>query len=85
MLREDKPSWVNTEVTSQHLLLNTQAYEEIGTLAQMNPPLQSPKDNAILWQALLDGVIDFIATDHAPHTLEKKGKAIPIVLQECQG
>ena len=77
LLRQDKPSWVTTEVTPQHLLLNTTAYEIIGTLAQMNPPLRSPENNEILWQALKDGVIDFIATDHAPHTLAEKGKVYP--------
>lgn len=77
LLRQDKPSWVTAEVTPQHLLLNVSAYEKIGTLAQMNPPLRSPRDNEILWQALLDGVIDFIATDHAPHTLEEKAKEYP--------
>ncbi|NEO13273.1 MULTISPECIES: dihydroorotase [unclassified Moorena] len=77
LLREDKPSWVTAEVTPQHLLLNTDAYAEIGTLAQMNPPLRSCHDNEVLWQALLDGVIDFIATDHAPHTLEEKAKGYP--------
>ncbi len=77
LLRQDKPSWVTAEVTPQHLLLNTDAYEKIGTLAQMNPPLRSPHDNAVLWQALLDGVIDFIATDHAPHTLEEKAQEYP--------
>ncbi|VEP14811.1 Dihydroorotase [Hyella patelloides LEGE 07179] len=77
LLRQDKPSWVTTEVTPQHLLLNTDAYAEIGSLAQMNPPLRSPENNQILWQALLDGVIDFIATDHAPHTLEEKAQPYP--------
>ncbi|MGA9383159.1 MAG: dihydroorotase [Phormidium sp.] len=77
LLRQDKPSWVTAEVTPQHLVLNTEAYQKIGTLAQMNPPLRSPKDNEILWQALRDGVIDFIATDHAPHTLEEKAKGYP--------
>ncbi|NET88622.1 MAG: amidohydrolase family protein, partial [Kamptonema sp. SIO1D9] len=77
LLRDDKPSWVTAEVTPQHLLLNTDAYAEIGTLAQMNPPLRSPENNTILWQALLDGVIDFIATDHAPHTLSEKAKGYP--------
>jgi dihydroorotase len=76
-LREDKPPWVTAEVTPQHLLLNTSAYEKIGTLAQMNPPLRSPENNDILWQALLDGVIDFIATDHAPHTLAEKAQPYP--------
>ncbi|MGF1482666.1 MAG: dihydroorotase [Cyanophyceae cyanobacterium] len=76
-LREDKPEWVTAEVTPQHLLLNTEAYKEIGTLAQMNPPLRTPANNEVLWQALLDGVIDFIATDHAPHTLEEKARVYP--------
>ncbi|QLE55995.1 dihydroorotase [Nostoc sp. TCL26-01] len=77
LLRQHKPSWVTAEVTPQHLLLNTSAYGEIGTLAQMNPPLRSPHDNEVLWQALRDGVIDFIATDHAPHTLEEKAQPYP--------
>ncbi|MBW4627373.1 MAG: dihydroorotase [Brasilonema octagenarum HA4186-MV1] len=77
LLREDKPSWVTAEVTPQHLLLNTTAYDKIGTLAQMNPPLRSPHDNQVLWQALRDGVIDFIATDHAPHTIDEKAQEYP--------
>ncbi|PMB23271.1 dihydroorotase [Fischerella thermalis CCMEE 5319] len=77
LLRQHKPSWVTAEVTPQHLLLNTSAYKKIGTLAQMNPPLRSPHDNEVLWQALHDGVIDFIATDHAPHTLEEKAQPYP--------
>ncbi|MFN6569770.1 dihydroorotase [Dendronalium sp. ChiSLP03b] len=77
LLRQDKPSWVTAEVTPQHLLLNTSAYEKIGTLAQMNPPLRSPHDNQVLWQALRDGAIDFIATDHAPHTLAEKAQEYP--------
>ncbi|MCY7381399.1 MAG: dihydroorotase [Microcoleus sp. CAN_BIN18] len=76
-LRQEKPSWVTAEVTPQHLLLNTSAYQKIGSLAQMNPPLREPRDNEILWQALLDGVIDCIATDHAPHTLEEKAQEYP--------
>lgn len=77
LLRQDKPKWVTAEVTPQHLLLNTSAYEKIGTWAQMNPPLRSPHDNQVLMKALLDGVIDFIATDHAPHTLAEKAQEYP--------
>ncbi len=77
LLRQDKPSWVTAEVTPQHLLLNTDAYAKIGTRAQMNPPLRSPHDNEVLWEALRDGTIDFIATDHAPHTLEEKSQEYP--------
>ena len=77
LLRSQKPAWVTAEVTPQHLLLNTDAYGKIGTLAQMNPPLRSHHDNDVLWQGLLDGTIDFIATDHAPHTLAEKAKGYP--------
>ncbi|MGA1264773.1 MAG: dihydroorotase [Prochlorothrix sp.] len=77
LLRQDKPAWVTAEVLPQHLLLNTEAYSQVGSLVQMNPPIRSAQDNEILWQALLDGVIDFIATDHAPHTLEEKAQPYP--------
>jgi dihydroorotase len=77
LLRQHKPAWVTAEVTPQHLMLNTDAYAKIGTLAQMNPPLRSHHDNEVLWAGLLDGTIDFIATDHAPHTLEEKAKGYP--------
>jgi dihydroorotase len=77
LLRQEKPEYVTAEVTPQHLVLNTSAYEKIGSLAQMNPPLKSERDNEVLWQALRDGVIDFIATDHAPHTLEEKTLPYP--------
>ena len=43
----------------------------------MNPPLRSPEDCAALWQGLQDGILDFIATDHAPHTLEEKAQPYP--------
>ncbi len=75
LLRQDKPAWVTAEVTPQHLLLNTGFYAKLGSLIQMNPPIRSVHDNEVLWQALQDGVIDFIATDHAPHTLAEKGRA----------
>jgi dihydroorotase len=76
-LRNDKPAWVTVEVTPQHLTLNTEDYATLGNLIQMNPPIRTAWDNETLWQALLDGVIDFIATDHAPHTLEEKAKGYP--------
>lgn len=77
ILKEDKPAWVTAEVTPQHLLLSIDDYDALGTLLQMNPPIRSRADNEILWEALLDGTIDFIATDHAPHTLEEKAKGYP--------
>ena len=44
----------------------------------MNPPLRSIADQEALWNGLLDGTIDFIATDHAPHTVEAKAKPIEL-------
>ncbi len=76
-LRQHKTPLITCEVTPQHLFLDTSAYESLGTLAQMNPPLRSPENCAQLWQGLLDGTIDLIATDHAPHTLEEKAQPYP--------
>jgi dihydroorotase len=77
LLRADKPAWVTAEVIPNHLLLNTADYARLGTLVQMNPPIRTPDDNAALWAGLHDGIIDFLATDHAPHTLEEKAQGFP--------
>lgn len=77
MLRRDKPAWVTAEVIPNHLLLNVGDYARLGTLVQMNPPIRDVRDNAALWSGLHDGVVDFIATDHAPHTLEEKRMPYP--------
>ena len=77
MLRENKPAWVSAEVIPNHLLLNINDYAELGTLVQMNPPIRTTEDNETLFQALRDGVIDIIATDHAPHTLAEKQQPYP--------
>lgn len=77
LLRRDKPAWVKAEVIPNHLFLNSKDYERLGNRAQMNPPIRAPADNAALWQALRDGIIDFIGTDHAPHTLAEKDLEYP--------
>jgi dihydroorotase len=77
LLEKDKPPWVTAEVVPNHLLLNVQDYAKQGTRVQMNPPLRRPQDNAALWQGLHDGIIDFMATDHAPHTLAEKQQEYP--------
>ena len=77
LLRRDKPAWVTAEVIPNHLLLNVDDYARLGALVQMNPPIRRPEDNAALWAGLRDGAIDFIATDHAPHTLEEKRQPYP--------
>lgn len=77
LLRQHKPAWVTAEVTPQHLLLSTADYARLGSLVQMNPPLRDPDNNEQLWQGLRDGILDCIATDHAPHTLEEKAQPYP--------
>ncbi len=77
LLRVHKPPWVTAEVIPNHLFLNVDDYATQGTRVQMNPPLRQLEDNTALWQGLCDGIIDFIATDHAPHTLAEKQRPYP--------
>ena len=74
MIRNHKSSKLITcETTPQHLLMKSpDIYKEIGSFAQMNPPIRSERHQKELWKGLMDGTIDCIATDHAPHTLEEK-------------
>jgi dihydroorotase len=73
-LLADHRNLITAEACPHHLFFNTDDYERLGTLVQMNPSLKSPADNARLWAALQDGRIQVIATDHAPHTLAEKQK-----------
>ena len=74
MIRKQKSTGLITcETTPQHLLMEApDIYEKIGAFAQMNPPIRSKRHQDELWKGLLDGTINCIATDHAPHTLEEK-------------
>ena len=68
----------SVEVTPQHLTLAApEAYEELGTFAQMNPPIREGRHRAALWKALEQGIVDVIGSDHAPHTREEKADAYP--------
>lgn len=66
---------VSAEATPHHLLLRDEDILSPDTNFKMNPPLRGADDVAALRKALLDGTIDVIATDHAPHT--EKEKAVP--------
>ena len=70
----DHRGLITAEACPHHLFFNTDDYARLGTLVQMNPSLKTADDSRRLWQALLDGRIQVIATDHAPHTLEEKRK-----------
>jgi len=63
---------VSAEVTPHHLLLSEDDIKGLNTNYKMNPPLRSKLDQDALIQGLLDGTIDCIATDHAPHHEDEK-------------
>ena len=66
------------ETTPQHLTLSApECYDRLGTYAQMNPPIRDEAHRLALWEAVRDGVIDVIGSDHAPHTREEKDKTYP--------
>ncbi len=73
----DARPWITAEVCPHHLFFNVDDYQRLGTLIQMNPSLKHREDNAVLWEALLDGRVQVIATDHAPHTWEEKQQPYP--------
>jgi len=63
---------VSCEVTPHHIALNEAAVGEYDTDAKMNPPLRTEKDRKALLRGLVDGTVDAIATDHAPHDSDEK-------------
>jgi allantoinase len=63
---------VTAETCPQYLLLNTDDILRLGGILRVNPPIREPRHNQPLWDALMDGTLDMIATDHAPHTPEEK-------------
>lgn len=68
---------ITAEACPHHLFFNVDDYARLGTFVQMNPSLKTADDNRQLWQALRQGRIQVIATDHAPHTLEEKQRPYP--------
>jgi dihydroorotase len=67
-----KDKKITAEVCIHHLWFSDADYENKGTLIKWNPAVKTADDRSQLWDALLDGRIDVIATDHAPHTAEEK-------------
>lgn len=66
------------EVTPQHLTLAAEeAYPELGTYAQMNPPIREARHRQALWEAVRAGIPDVLGSDHAPHTVEEKARPYP--------
>jgi dihydroorotase len=66
------------EVTPQHLTLAAPyCYEELGSFAQMNPPIREARHREALWEAVRLGIVDVIGSDHAPHSREEKAAPYP--------
>lgn len=64
------PKGITTEATPHHLFLDDR--RDLGPFGKVNPPLRSLDDREALWTAYVEGRIDIIASDHAPHTTEEK-------------
>jgi dihydroorotase len=73
-LREAKARGVDItgETCPHYLLLSTEDYTRVPGVIAVNPPVREARNREPIWAALLDGSIDLIATDHAPHTPEEK-------------
>ena len=77
LIRDAKKSGVNVtcETAPHYLILNDMDLRECGRF-KMNPPLRSEKDRMMLLEGVLDGTVDMIATDHAPHSAEEKSRGL---------
>ncbi|MCH9844401.1 MAG: amidohydrolase family protein, partial [Alphaproteobacteria bacterium] len=77
-LLQANKAYVSAEVTPQHLTLAApECYDDLGTLAQMNPPIRDKNHQEKLWQAVNNGVFDILGSDHAPHLRSEKTKPYP--------
>jgi dihydroorotase len=77
LLRANK-DLASVEVTPHHLTLAApEAYERLGSHAQMNPPIRDASHRDALWAAIRDRTIDILGSDHAPHALEEKARPYP--------
>lgn len=77
LFKNDKPlkdKKITAEACIHHLWFNDQDYQEKGNFIKWNPAVKTKEDQNEILQAVLDGRLDVIATDHAPHTLEEKSK-----------
>ncbi len=69
---KQKGARITAEVTPHHLLLTEELVRSFNPIYKVNPPLRTKEDTLALRAALMDGTIDILATDHAPHSKEKK-------------
>jgi dihydroorotase len=76
-LKENKDH-CTIECTPQHLtLMAPRCYDELGSYAQMNPPIRTKEHQDALWLGIKNGAVDVLGSDHAPHTKEEKDQGYP--------
>lgn len=75
-IAKNKKLKVTAEVTPHHFLITDEILFEQGSLAKMNPPLRTEKDIQKIIEGMRDGIIDIIASDHAPHDDDSKQNPI---------
>ena len=75
--KHSPPFQIVLEATWHHLFLNTDDYKLHGNRVKMNPPLRRPSSQRAMLEHLINGDIDVIGTDHAPHPLEAKDRLDP--------
>ncbi|WP_413943019.1 dihydroorotase [Bdellovibrio sp. HCB-162] len=77
-LLKDQKDIATVEALPQHLTLYApDCYDRLGTYAQQNPPIREKRHLDRIWKAVLDGTVDVIGSDHAPHTREEKERPYP--------
>lgn len=76
---------VTMEVCFHHLFFDQSQIDRFGPYAKCNPPLRSAENVQGLWQYVLDGTVDYIGSDHAPHTPEQKKAGIHAIWQAPSG
>ncbi|NCV24273.1 MAG: dihydroorotase, partial [Proteobacteria bacterium] len=75
----DYKNYVSVETTPNHLsLFAPDCYDQLGTFVQMNPPVREKSHMEGIWKGVLDGTVDVIGSDHAPHTKEQKLQEYPL-------
>jgi len=74
---------LSAETCPHYLFFDRQDIQRFGGMLRVNPPVRGEAHHEGLWQALLDGTIDMIATDHAPHTKDEKTQ--PSIWDCCRG
>ena len=79
-----RPAGSAVEVTPHNLCLTVDALDRVGRFGQIVPPLRSEDDRRATVEALADGTVDFVGSDHAPHAVEEKNRAFGLGIPQRQ-